>query len=60
MRKIEPGLPLFLFNYSDRKMYGIYEAAGCGQMNIDPYAWTDGGAEKTAFPAQVLTDMCFL
>ncbi|KAH7677730.1 Development/cell death domain-containing protein [Dioscorea alata] len=53
VRKIEPGLPLFLFNYSDRKMYGIYEAAGCGQMNIDPYAWTDGGAEKTAFPAQV-------
>ncbi|KAM0953787.1 putative DCD domain-containing protein NRP [Dioscorea sansibarensis] len=53
VRQIEPGLPLFLFNYSDRKMYGIYEAAGCGQMNIDPYAWTDGGAERTAFPSQV-------
>ncbi|KAJ0979280.1 hypothetical protein J5N97_014754 [Dioscorea zingiberensis] len=53
VRKIEHGLPLFLFNYSDRKMHGIYEAASCGQMNIDPYAWTDGGAERTSFPAQV-------
>ncbi|KAJ0979279.1 hypothetical protein J5N97_014753 [Dioscorea zingiberensis] len=30
VRKIEHGLPLFLFNYSDRKMHGIYEAASCG------------------------------
>ncbi|KAI3905352.1 hypothetical protein MKX01_040043 [Papaver californicum] len=26
IRKIKPGLPLFLFNYSDRKMHRIYEA----------------------------------
>ncbi|EPS74540.1 hypothetical protein M569_00216, partial [Genlisea aurea] len=24
-----------------------------GQMNIDPYAWTDDGSERTPFPAQV-------
>ncbi|XP_072981146.1 uncharacterized protein [Typha angustifolia] len=50
---IKPGLPLFLFNYSDRKLHGIYEAASDGQMNIDPYAWTDGGTRRTSFPAQV-------
>ncbi|KAJ4772114.1 Kelch-like protein 12 [Rhynchospora pubera] len=53
VRNIEEGLPLFLFNYIDRKMYGLYVAAGPGQLNINPYAWTDGGSEKTPFPAQV-------
>lgn len=52
VRNIVPGLPIFLFNYSDRKLHGVYEAASQGQMNIDAYAWTDGGAERTAFPAQ--------
>ncbi|KAJ6846797.1 kelch-like protein 8 [Iris pallida] len=53
VRNIKQGLPLFLFNYSDRKMHGIYEAASPGEMNIDPYAWTSDGQEKTKFPAQV-------
>lgn len=53
VRNIEPGMPLFLFNYSAREMHGIYEAATPGEMNIDPYAWTNNGKEKTAFPAQV-------
>nr|XP_010921050.1 actin-binding protein IPP [Elaeis guineensis]XP_010921051.1 actin-binding protein IPP [Elaeis guineensis] len=53
VKNIEPGLPLFLFNYTDRKMHGIYEAASHGQMNIDPYAWTDNGMQRTPFPAQV-------
>lgn len=53
VRNIEPGLPIFLFNYSDRKLHGLYEAASHGQMHVDAYAWTDGGAERTAFPAQV-------
>ncbi|KAI6698554.1 hypothetical protein NL676_018673 [Syzygium grande] len=50
---IEPGLPLFLFNYSDRKLHGIFEAASCGQMNIDPYCWSTDVLEKTPYPAQV-------
>lgn len=54
MRNIEEGLPLFLFNYSDRKLHGIYEAASHGRMSFDAYAWTDGGSERTPFPAQVL------
>ncbi|KAI4324499.1 hypothetical protein MLD38_029984 [Melastoma candidum] len=53
VQNIMPGLPLFLFNYSDRKLYGIFEAASHGQMNIDPYGWTTNGQEKTQYPAQV-------
>ncbi|CAI0424080.1 unnamed protein product [Linum tenue] len=52
VKNIDAGLPLFLFNYSDRKLYGIFFAACPGQMNIDPYGWTDG-SERTAYPAQV-------
>ncbi|KAL3753522.1 hypothetical protein ACJRO7_000859 [Eucalyptus globulus] len=50
---IEPGLPLFLFNYSDRKLHGIFEAASRGQMNIDPYCFSTDVLEKTPYPAQV-------
>ncbi|KAL3617445.1 hypothetical protein CASFOL_037766 [Castilleja foliolosa] len=53
VKNIEPGLPMFLFNFSDRKLHGIYEAVGSGKMNIDPYAWTAGGSDRTNFPAQV-------
>ncbi|KAL5722596.1 hypothetical protein ACHQM5_006102 [Ranunculus cassubicifolius] len=53
VKNIDPGLPLFLFNYSDRKLHGIYEAAGHGKMNIDPYGWTTNGSDDTHYPAQV-------
>lgn len=53
VQNIEPGLPLFLFSYSDRKLHGIFEAASSGKINIDSYAWTHGGSDKTQFPAQV-------
>ncbi|GAY32134.1 hypothetical protein CUMW_000770 [Citrus unshiu] len=52
VRKVDPGLPLFLFNYTDRKLHGIFEAASPGMMNINPYGWTDG-SERTSYPAQV-------
>lgn len=54
VKKIEPGLPLFLFNYNDRMLHGIYEAAGHGMMNINPYAWTSNDGDVTGYPAQVL------
>ncbi|KAF8663003.1 hypothetical protein HU200_055591 [Digitaria exilis] len=54
VKNVKPGMPLFLFNYSDRKMHGIFEAACAGQLNIDQFAWSDGGRIKTQFPAQVL------
>ncbi|KAL2526701.1 Galactose oxidase/kelch [Abeliophyllum distichum] len=54
VKNVSTSLPLFLFNYSDRTLHGIFEAAGPGQMNIDQYAWiTNEGTQKTAYPAQV-------
>ncbi|WKA00701.1 hypothetical protein VitviT2T_019037 [Vitis vinifera] len=53
VRNINPGLTLFLFNYSDRKLHGIFEAASPGQMNINPYGWTPDGSQLTPYPAQV-------
>ncbi|XP_069144938.1 uncharacterized protein [Solanum lycopersicum] len=53
VQNVDSGLPLFLFNYSDRKLYGVYEAAGPGQMYIDQYAWSSDGSIRTPYPAQV-------
>uniref|UniRef100_A0A5B7BIK3 DCD domain-containing protein n=1 Tax=Davidia involucrata TaxID=16924 RepID=A0A5B7BIK3_DAVIN len=53
VKNISPGLPLFLFNYSDRKLHGIFEAASPGQMNINPYGWTADASEYTPYSAQV-------
>ncbi|KAE9622261.1 putative development/cell death domain, kelch-type beta propeller [Lupinus albus] len=53
VKNIDPGLPLFLFNYSDHKLHGIFEAASSGKMFIDPYGWTEGGFARTQYPAQV-------
>ncbi|KAJ3686694.1 hypothetical protein LUZ61_015858 [Rhynchospora tenuis] len=53
IRHIEAGLPLFLFNYSDRQLHGIFEATGPGLMNVDRYAWSDDSTMRTPFPAQV-------
>ncbi|XP_077214157.1 influenza virus NS1A-binding protein [Tasmannia lanceolata] len=53
VKNIGPGLPLFLFNYTDRKLHGIYESASTGQMNINPYGWTTDGSDRTSYPAQV-------
>lgn len=54
VKNINPGLPLFLFNYSDRKLHGIYEAASNGRLNINPQAWTEDGSDSTPYPAQVM------
>lgn len=53
VKKITPGLTLFLFNYSDRKLHGIFEATSPGQMNINPNGWIDDCTEHTPYPAQV-------
>ncbi|KAL6541640.1 hypothetical protein OROGR_011126 [Orobanche gracilis] len=57
VKNITPGLPLFLFNYSDRKLHGIFQAVSRGQLNMDPYAWTTSeGSEFTPYGAQVRMD----
>ncbi|XP_027767883.1 uncharacterized protein LOC107001590 [Solanum pennellii] len=53
VKNVNPGLPVFLFNYNDKKLHGIFEAASSGQMQINPYAWKKDGDERTRFPAQV-------
>jgi len=50
---IEPGCPIFLFNYTDKKLHGIFEATTSGQLNINPHGWTGGTVAKTRYPAQV-------
>ncbi|KAL5228403.1 hypothetical protein ABZP36_016668 [Zizania latifolia] len=52
VKNVKPGLPLFLFNYSDRQLHGIFEAACPGQLEIDRFAWSTDGS-TTKFPAQV-------
>lgn len=60
MKNVSPGLPVFLFNYDDKKLHGIFEAASSGQMLINPYAWNKDGDERTPFPAQVSYHCFFL
>lgn len=60
VRNITPGLPLFLFNYSDRKLHGIFEATSKGKMCIDPFAWTNDFSEMTPYPAQVPIPLLFM
>ncbi|XP_047956371.1 uncharacterized protein LOC125202089 [Salvia hispanica] len=54
VKNVTAGLTLYLFNYTDRKLHGIFEAVSCGEMNINPRAWiTSEGTELTPYPAQV-------
>lgn len=54
VRTIQPGLPLFLYNYTTHQLHGIFEAASFGGSNIDPTAWEDKKCKgESRFPAQV-------
>ncbi|VVA97181.1 unnamed protein product [Arabis nemorensis] len=53
IKNIDPGLTLFLFNYSDRTLHGIFESASEGKLNIDPKAWSPNGTDPSPYPAQV-------
>ena len=39
VKEIKPGLPLFLYNYSNKEMHGGFVASSVGALNIDPEAW---------------------
>ncbi|KAH0716817.1 hypothetical protein KY290_013073 [Solanum tuberosum] len=58
VKNIDPGLPLFLFNYSNRKLHGIYKATSSGKININPYGWTLDGSGRTEYPTQVQKRLC--
>eukprot|EP00249_Psilotum_nudum_P019494 c27283_g1_i1 orf=552-1661(+) len=54
VRAIQPGLPLFLYNYTTHQLHGIFEAVSFGGSNIDPTAWEDKKSKgESRFPAQV-------
>jgi hypothetical protein len=53
VQNIKEGLALFLFNYDDRRLHGIYEAASNGKFCPESNAWSDDGKGKTGYPAQV-------
>lgn len=57
MQDINPGMALFLFNYHDKKLHGVFEASSTGDLDIDPHAWTGAAGrarrDATRFPAQV-------
>jgi hypothetical protein len=39
VREVNPGDKLFLYNYSSRKLHGIFEATSQARKNIVPRAW---------------------
>lgn len=51
VREIKAGMILFLFEYGNRELYGVFEASSDGAMNIVPHAYNSSGMK---FPAQVL------
>ncbi|KAH0638806.1 hypothetical protein KY290_036109 [Solanum tuberosum] len=58
VKNIDLGLLLFLFNYSNQKLHGIYEATSSGKMNINPYGWTLDGFGRTKYLTHVQKRPC--
>lgn len=50
VKKINVGMILFLFEYEQRKLYGVFEATSDGSTDIIPTAFVTSGKE---FSAQV-------
>nr|XP_029151094.1 uncharacterized protein LOC112772281 isoform X3 [Arachis hypogaea] len=50
VRNVKEGMTLFLFEFEERKLYGIFEATSDGGMNIVPQAYVSTGR---SFPAQI-------
>ncbi|KAL0534583.1 hypothetical protein IC582_028874 [Cucumis melo] len=48
--QIKSGMILFLFEYENRVLHGVFQATSDGAMNIVPHAYTSSGQK---FPAQV-------
>lgn len=51
VKHVKAGMVLFLFEFSKRQLFGVYQAACDGAMNIIPHAFKHSGMP---FPAQVL------
>ena len=55
---VKTGMLLFLYDFEDKKLYGVFEADSDGAMNIIPNAYSSISHQK--FPAQVPYVSCFL
>ena len=54
VKTLQAGLSaLFLFNKSERRLHGIFEASTNGGANLKPEAWNTNGAKSSPFPAQI-------
>ncbi len=52
VQDVRPGMMLFLFNTSSRRLYGNFQAVSAGGLNLNPDAWPSGSG-SSRFPAQV-------
>lgn len=50
VQNVRSGMILFLFEYENRKLYGVFEAVSDGNIDILPHAFRSSGK---SFPAQV-------
>ncbi|KAI3414909.1 DYW_deaminase domain-containing protein [Psidium guajava] len=50
VRRVKAGMILFLFEYEQRELHGVFEAASNGEINIISSAYTSSGKQ---FPSQV-------
>lgn len=62
VKEVKAGMILFLFEYEQKKLYGVFRAVSDGRMDIVPHAYQSTGKK---FPAQVMLDgstilSCFL
>lgn len=46
-------MPLFLFNFTERCLYGVFEATQHGCSTVDNRAFRSRGQRNSPFPAQV-------
>ena len=56
VQHIQPGMHLFLFNTSTRRLHGIFEATSAGALDISPDAWPSGyggRSQGSRYPSQV-------
>lgn len=50
VKKVKAGMVLFLFEYEERKLHGVFEATSDGAQNIVPAAFSSSGR---LYPSQV-------
>ncbi|KAK9785101.1 hypothetical protein WJX73_009309 [Symbiochloris irregularis] len=50
--RVEPGMPLWLYNFERKILRGTFRAAGAGTFNLNPLALQGNPSTGSSFPAQ--------